>query len=682
MATSYESSAVSWSPEARYRLLVDAVTDYAIYMLDPKGFITSWNAGGHRLKGYSEAEALGLHFSAFYLPQDVEAGLPDRALSIAQREGRYSSEGWRVRKDGSRFWAHVVVDAIRDPRGALIGFAKVTRDLSERKAAEENLRRSEEQFRLLVDSVIDYAIYMIDSQGIITNWNSGAQRIKGYEATEVIGTPFARFYPPEDQARGMPAQALATALRDGRFEAEGWRVRKDGTRFWASVVIDPIHDATGQHLGFAKVTRDVTEKRAAQQALEAAREELFQAQKLEAIGQLTGGVAHDFNNLLMVILSSLTLARRRLAPDQQGVLRLLHNAAKAARRGVSLTQRMLAFARRQPLSPTVVDLADLMSDMRELLQQSIGPVVELVVDVPRDLPKAMVDQHQLELAVLNLVVNARDAMPEGGRITVRAHAGQMTDLQGAVQPGVCLSVADTGSGMDDATLTRATEPFFTTKGVGKGTGLGLPMVHGLAAQSGGELVLKSEVGVGTVAEIWLPTVQETGAQTLAAPGGQDAESPSCLSTPVAILVVDDDPLVLDSAADMLEDQGHTVFRATSAEQALGMLTQGLHVDLVITDYAMPHEWLGPHSCVADGGVPCARHPGLRLRRSGRRCGSGAHSAQQAVHAGRAEHSRRAGRAFRRATARGLHGSIGRQCCRTTKPGIALSVRSSPSPWPF
>lgn len=587
MATSYESSAVSWSPEARYRLLVDAVTDYAIYMLDPKGFITSWNEGGHRLKGYSEAEALGLHFSAFYLPQDVEAGLPDRALAIAQREGRYSSEGWRVRKDGSRFWAHVVVDAIRDPRGALIGFAKVTRDLSERKAAEESLRRSEEQFRLLVDSVIDYAIYMIDPQGVITNWNSGAQRIKGYEAKEVIGTPFARFYPPEDQARGMPAQALATALRDGRFEAEGWRVRKDGTRFWASVVIDPIHDATGQHLGFAKVTRDVTEKRAAQQALEAAREELFQAQKLEAIGQLTGGVAHDFNNLLMVILSSLTLARRRLAPDQQGVLRLLHNAAKAARRGVSLTQRMLAFARRQPLSPTVVDLADLMSDMRELLKQSIGPVVELVVDVPRDLPKAMVDQHQLELAVLNLVVNARDAMPEGGRITVRAHAGPMTDLQGAAQPGVCLSVADTGSGMDDVTLTRATEPFFTTKGVGKGTGLGLPMVHGLAAQSGGELVLKSEVGVGTVAEIWLPTAQETGADPLAAPDGQDAESSLRLSTPVAILVVDDDPLVLDSAADMLEDQGHTVFRATSAEQALGMLTQGLHVDLVITDYAMP-----------------------------------------------------------------------------------------------
>lgn len=587
MTTSTESSAVSWSPEARYRLLVDAVTDYAIYMLDPNGVITSWNAGGHRLKGYSESEALGLHFSVFYLPEDVEAGLPQRALGTAQREGRYSSEGWRLRKDGSRFWAHVVVDPIRDPGGVLLGFAKVTRDLSERKAAEESLRRSEEQFRLLVHSVIDYAIYMINPQGVITNWNAGAQRIKGYEAHEVIGTPFARFYPPEDQARGMPAQALATALREGRFEAEGWRVRKDGSRFWASVIIDPIRDANGQHLGFAKVTRDVTEKRAAQQALEAAREELFQAQKLEAIGQLTGGVAHDFNNLLMVILSSLTLARRRLFPDQHGVLRLLHNAAKAARRGVSLTQRMLAFARRQPLSPTVVDLADLMCGMKELLQQSIGPLVELVIDVPRNLPKAVVDQHQLELAVLNLVVNARDAMPEGGRITVGAHQGELSDQTGAVQAGVCLSVADTGSGMDSATLARATEPFFTTKGTGKGTGLGLPMVHGLAAQSGGELRLTSEAGVGTVAEIWLPTALGQAADTRARTDDQEQEAPSHLSAPVTVLVVDDDPLVLDSAAAMLEDQGHTVVRATSAEQALTELAEGTQVDLVITDYAMP-----------------------------------------------------------------------------------------------
>ena len=587
MAISNKSSAVSWSPEQRYRLLVDAVTDYAIYMLDPQGFIASWNAGGHRLKGYSESEALGLHFSAFYLPEDVKAGLPERALAIAQQEGRYSSEGWRVRKDGTQFWAHVVIDPIRDPQGTLIGFAKVTRDLSERKAAEENLRRSEEQFRLLVHSVIDYAIYMIDPQGVITNWNAGAQRIKGYEASEVIGTPFARFYPPEDQAQGRPAQALATALREGRFEAEGWRVRKDGTRFWASVVIDPIHDANGQHLGFAKVTRDVTEKREAQQALEAAREELFQVQKLEAIGQLTGGVAHDFNNLLMVILSSLTLARRRLPPDQNGVLRLLHNAAKAARRGVSLTQRMLAFARRQPLSPTVVDLAGLMTDMKELLLQSMGPVIELVVEVPHDLPKAMVDQHQLELAVLNLVVNARDAMPEGGRITIRARAGELANPQGAVQPGVCLSVADTGSGMDYATLARATEPFFTTKGTGKGTGLGLPMVHGLAAQSGGHLILHSEVGVGTVAEIWLPTAQGSAGDASTVEGEQEPEPSAHRSPPVVVLLVDDDPLVLDSAADMLEDQGHSVARATSAEQALDMLRDGLHVDLIVTDFAMP-----------------------------------------------------------------------------------------------
>lgn len=572
------------SSETRYRLLVDAVTDYAIYMLDPDGFITSWNAGALRLKGYSEQEAIGRHFSRFYLTEDIEAGRPKKALETAEREGRFSAEGWRVRKDGSRFWALVVIHAIRDPNGLLLGFAKVTRDLTERKEAEENLRRSEQQFRLLVQSVTDYAIYMIDPNGLVTNWNSGAQRIKGYLADEVVGTSFMRFYPPEDQASGLPARALATALREGRFEAEGWRVRKDGSRFWASVVIDPIHDASGRHIGFAKVTRDVTEKRAAQQALEAAREELFQAQKLEAIGQLTGGVAHDFNNLLMVVLSSLTLARRRLPAEQVGVLRLLHNAAKAARRGVSLTQRMLAFARRQPLSPTAVDLSKLIEGMGELLQQSVGPTVELSFDVPRDMPKAAVDSHQLELAILNLAVNARDAMPEGGRLTISGRTAARDDA-GVGRNSLCVEVTDTGVGMDEATLARATEPFFTTKGTGKGTGLGLPMVHGLAAQSGGQLVMRSQLGKGTTAEIWLPIAE--GDVQAAAAEQEDQPHVASKGRPVTILLVDDDQLVLDSAASMLEDDGHSVVRAESAEKALRLLADGYAVDLVITDYAMP-----------------------------------------------------------------------------------------------
>jgi len=574
------------SMEARYRLLVDAVTGYAIYLLDAQGLVSSWNAGARRLKGYRDEEVLGRHFSLFHTPEDVEAGLPAEALASARQSGRHATEGWRVRKDGSRFWAHVVIDAIRDPQGRLLGFAKVTRDLTERQAAQEQLRRSEEQFRLLVHSVTDYAIYMIDPQGRVTNWNAGAERIKGYGAAEVVGTSFARFYPPEDQARGMPAKALEAALREGRFEAEGWRLRKDGSRFWASVVIDPIRDAQGRHLGYAKVTRDVTAKREAQQALDRAREELFQVQKLEAIGQLTGGVAHDFNNLLMVILSSLALARRRLPADQHGVLELLHNAAKAARRGAALTQRMLAFARRQALTPEDVDLAELVDGIGELLRQSVGPTVDIAVEMPAGLPRARVDPHQLELAVLNLAVNARDAMPDGGRLTLSAEAGPLPGASAAPAAGVCLRVSDSGQGMDAATLARATEPFFTTKGTGKGTGLGLPMVHGLAAQSGGTLLLRSAPGQGTVAEVWLPAAQ--GPATGASPRQEaDEAAPTEPVPPLAILLVDDDALVLDSAAAVLADLGHTVHKAASGQAALALLATPVAVDLVITDYAMP-----------------------------------------------------------------------------------------------
>ena len=251
----------AFSAEDRYRLLVDSVTDYALYMLDPDGYVVSWNSGAQRLKGYAEHEIVGQHFSRFYPEEDVRNGHPARNLKIARSEGRFEAEGWRVRKNGERFWAHVVVDPILSPTRQLLGFAKITRDLTERRLAEESLRRSEEQFRLLVQGVTDYAIYMLDPHGIVTSWNAGAQRIKGYAPDEMIGTHFSRFYRPEDAERGQPALALATAIAEGRFESEGWRVRKDGTQFRANVVVDPIRDAAGEIIGFAKITRDVTEKR-------------------------------------------------------------------------------------------------------------------------------------------------------------------------------------------------------------------------------------------------------------------------------------------------------------------------------------------------------------------------------------------------------------------------------------
>ncbi len=254
--------------ERRFRILVDGVIDYAICMLDPSGVVTNWNAGAERLTGYSADEIIGQHFSKFYTKEDRATGLPARVLDQAARHGRYEAEGWRLRKDGSRFCASVVVDAIYNTRGALEGFAKVTRDITERQSAHKTLRDSERQFRLLVSNVTDYALYMLDPNGIITSWNAGAQRIKGYSADEIIGQHFSRFYTERDRAAGAPSRALYTAAIEGRFEAEAWRVRKDGSLFWASVILDPIRDESGNLIGFAKITRDITERREAQIALQ------------------------------------------------------------------------------------------------------------------------------------------------------------------------------------------------------------------------------------------------------------------------------------------------------------------------------------------------------------------------------------------------------------------------------
>src|SRR5579871_4824182 len=358
-------------------MLVDAVTDYAIYMLDPDGTITSWNAGARRFKGYEESEIIGENFSRFYTEEDRKARRPQRALEIAEREGKFENEGWRVRKDGTKFWAYVVIDPIRDGAGRLIGFAKITRDLTERQQAEAALRESQEQFRLLVQGVTDYAIFMLSREGCVSSWNAGAQRIKGYAPEEIIGQHFSRFYTEEDRKAGLPREALETAAREGRFEREGWRVRKDGTQFFAHVVIDAIYNPDGSLLGFAKITRDITERMKAARALEEAREALLQSQKMEAIGHLTGGVAHDFNNLLMAIQGSLELLQRRLRGSDTKVAQLIDNAVQGTRRGAALTQRMLAFARRQELRLAPLDVREVVRRMTSLLQSSLGPSIRV-----------------------------------------------------------------------------------------------------------------------------------------------------------------------------------------------------------------------------------------------------------------------------------------------------------------
>lgn len=572
--------------EQRFRLLIDAVVDYAIYMTDPTGIITSWNSGARRFKGYEEAEILGEHFSRFYTPQDRAAGLPQRALDTALHEGRFEGEGWRVRKDGTLFWSHVVIDPIIDSQtGDLLGFAKITRDLTDRKMAEETLKQSEQQFRLLVQSVTDYAIYMLDPDGRVTNWNLGAQRIKGYLPTEAIGQHFSMFYTAEDREAAEPQRALSVAALEGRFEKKGWRLRKDGTRFLAHVVIDAIRSDTGTLLGFAKITRDITDATLAQEALEQAREALFQSQKLQAIGQLTGGIAHDFNNLLTVILGNLEIVRKRM-PGEPKLTQLLDNATQGALRGVSLTQRMLAFARRQKLTSESIELSALVQGISGLLQSSMGPSIHIQTSFAEGLAPVLADVNQLELAILNLATNARDAMPHGGRILISAQEQSVADVAPdmAIAPGryICLAITDEGEGMDEATLASAIDPFFTTKGVGKGTGLGLSMVHGLAEQLGGRLVLHSEKGRGTTAQLWLPVAADQSQ------GKPPALKPAPTVThELRVLVVDDDSLVLTSTRLLIEDLGHRVLCASSASQALDLFKHHPDIDLVITDMAMP-----------------------------------------------------------------------------------------------
>jgi len=584
-----KASETSHDVDARYRLLVNAITDYAIFMLDPAGIVSSWNAGAERFKGYRAVEIIGKHFSLFYTTEDRAANLPEQALRTAATEGRYEKEAWRVRKDGTRFWAHVVMDPIRSASGHLIGFAKITRDLTERKAATENLRESQEQFRRLVDGVTDYAIYMLDPQGYVSSWNSGAERIKGYTPSEIIGKHFSQFYTSEDRLEGAPQVGLETARCEGRFEKEGWRVRKDGTRFRANVVIDAIHNDAGELIGFAKVTRDITERYRAQQSLERAQQTLFQAQKLESLGQLTGGIAHDFNNLLTAVGASLEVLRKYLTDDPRAHM-LLENAMQGVERGASLTQRMLAFARRQELELRPVDLAALVGGMTEMLERSIGPAISIVTRLPEYLPPVRTDANQLEAAILNLVVNARDAMPHGGSIIISARAETLAeDNQAGALAGdyVRMSLADTGQGMDEATLAQAVEPFFTTKGFGKGTGLGLAMVHGIAEQSGGKLKLESKPGAGTTASLWLPVAAvEQDRSRDAQATTKEIPIVTAVERPI-VLVVDDDALVRVSTCAMLDDIGYGVIEVEDGFRALEVIASPTRISILLTDQAMP-----------------------------------------------------------------------------------------------
>jgi PAS domain S-box-containing protein len=548
-------------------------------VVDADGVFRSVSPSWTRILGHRVDEVVGHRFADFMHPDDIapsSRALADAlgAIELTNYENRFrASDGSYHRIE----WHTTLEDGLVYAYG---------RDVTERRMVEERLSDSQEQFRHLVQGVTDYAIYMLDLKGHVSSWNEGARRIKGYEPDEIIGEHFSRFYTPEDRERGEPARALETARSEGRFLAESWRIRKSGERFRASVVIDAIRDDQGRPIGFAKITRDITERETAQKELEVAREALFQSQKMDAIGQLTGGVAHDFNNLLMAVSSSLELLDRRIGEDPASK-RLLDNAIEGARRGATLTQRMLAFARRQELQVDRIDVPRLLSGMNDLVQRSIGPEWPISTSFPLKLPAVRADANQLEMAILNLIVNARDATPGGGPILISAtceELGEHAIERVASGSYIRLAVTDQGQGMNAETLRRATEPFFTTKGVGKGTGLGLPMVHGMAQQIGGAFELLSETGTGTQAVLWLPVAEEVpAAAQISAPA--EAASPEIAR--MTILAVDDDALVLLNTVALLEDLGHEVLEAESGAAALALIGERDDIGLLVSDQAMP-----------------------------------------------------------------------------------------------
>jgi PAS domain S-box-containing protein len=594
-----------------WRQLLEALPA-AVYTTDAVGRVTFFNQAAVELAGRRPELGRDLWCVSWRLRRPDGSPLPhdECPMAIALREDR-AVRGVEIiaeRPDGTRINLLPHPTPLHDSAGALVGAVNMLVDITERKQAEEavrqlnetleqrveqrsqvitqaftELRASEERFRLLVQGVADYAIFTLDPNGFVTNWNAGAARIKGYTAEEIVGRHFSQFYTEEDRQDGLPERVLETARRTGKYEAEGWRVRKDGTRFWASVVVDAIRDGTGRLIGFAKITRDLTERRAAE-------EQLRQAQKMEAIGQLTGGVAHDFNNLLTAIIGNLEMLET-LLPAGDPVRRYAEGALRAASRGARLTEHLLAFSRRQEIRPEIVSVNNLLHENLMLCQKTVGEGIEIALELQDEVWPCQIDPAQFGAAILNLAANARDAMSRSGRLILRTEnvttaGGDAIDQPAGDYPAgdyVVLSVTDTGSGMSAEVRERAFEPFYTTKEVGKGTGLGLSQVYGFAKQSGGAARIESKIGKGTTVRIYIPRADGHPAVSTVSKEGIGKTPPG----DATILVVEDDPDVREMIVGILSDLGYRTLVAANGPEALAILGRDHSVDLLFTDIVMP-----------------------------------------------------------------------------------------------
>jgi PAS domain S-box-containing protein len=555
------------APDGRFQLLVEAVVDYGIFILDPQGHVVSWNSGAEKIKGWRADEIIGQHFSAFYPPEAIEKGWPQEELRRAIRDGRIEDEGWRMRKDGSRFWANVTITPVHDDSGDLTGFAKVTRDLTERRAHEDELRVSEERFRLLVEGVRDYAIFMLDPDGTVRSWNAGAQAIKGYEAREIIGRHMSTFYPPQDRDSGKPAAELAQAIAQGRVEDEGWRVRKDGSLFWANVVITAIYNASRQLIGFAKVTRDMTERRRLEELERSSRR----------MNEFLAMLAHELRNPLAPIRNAVSVMQ--LEPLASPALRNCRDIIDRQITHVTrLVDDLLDIGRlttgKIKLRHEVLALAELVGRSVE----TVRPLLEtrrhaLVIELPEPPVYVNGDPTRVSQILQNLLVNAAKYTPDGGRIRIKVEsAGGFATA----------SVSDNGRGIAPGEMEAIFELFRQGSHEGateSGLGIGLTLARTLAEMHGGSLDAKSPgPGLGSTFTLRLASVEAAAATNMPAPASQAGTW--------RVMVVDDNRDSADSATAIMRLLGNQVECAYSGTAAVE-LADSFRPDLVLLDLAMP-----------------------------------------------------------------------------------------------
>lgn len=574
--------------DRRFYSLFDSIRDQAVMLLDPIGRVLRCNDGAARILGWQAEELVGHHLDRLYREQDIELGTIDRILVEAGEHGHFEHDVWHCRRDGTRFWANVAVTRLTDGAGRITGYVKITRDLTARReaedmreAAERRLLERERQARLMMDSSVD-GLVTIDEEGAIESLSGAAARIFGRPAAQLLGRGITELMPGRYHPEVLERLRRGNGGQNGSlaFEGEVEGLGENGRVFPLDLAVAEVSPEGGRRR-FVCTVRDLTDRKAFER-------QIRHAQRMEAVGQLTGGLAHDFNNLLSVTVGCAELLQDRVVADPHS-RRLTETILEAGRRGADLTQRLLAFARRQPLDPAEIDLRPLIEELEPLLARTLGEDIEITVDLPDPAPKLLADPVQLENALLNLAINARDAMPGGGRVTISAGPAHLDADYVRHNPDACvgdyvaIAVSDTGTGMSKEVLERAFDPFFTTKIQGRGSGLGLSMIYGFTRQSGGHAKIYSEAGVGTTVRLYLPLAPSARRREVPA-GRPPEEQPRGSET---ILVVEDDELVRAFVCDQLQALGYRVVAVSDGPAALAELDSGRPIDVLFTDVVMP-----------------------------------------------------------------------------------------------